>query len=255
MTKDKGFEKQMYDKARANLLLMIILTIINIVLFFLGSETVMLFSATIPYMSILIGVLSEIDGAIQVCAVFTIAIMVMYFMCWILSKRNPIWMIIAMVMFVIDTVALICIYVGIQEAAGIIDLITHIWVFYYLFIGVRYGYKLKKISSEGKTKEQEIDSFDEIVDTDTLYIADMNTKYRVLAEANVPGYEICYRRVKKTNELVINNYVYDTKEMLIEPPHKLMASINGHIFEVGYDGMHSYIRADDQLLVRKIRVW
>ena len=94
-----------------------------------------------------------------------------------------------------------------------------------------------------------------IKDTSALYRADMDVKYRVLAEIDIYGYHVCYRRVKKTNELVINNYVYDTVGMLIEPPHKLTASINSHLFEVGYDGLHSYIRVDGQPLVKKIRIW
>lgn len=256
MMKDKSFEKQMYDKARGNLLLMIILTLINVVLFFLGSETVMLFSATVPYMSILIGFLSEIDVIMQVCAIFTTVVMVMYLLCWVFSKRNPVWIIIAMVMFVIDTIALIWIYVGTQEASGIIDLVIHIWVLYYLFNGIKYGYKLKKMNDGIQETDEVIDNTTETIkDTSALYRADMDVKYRVLAEIDIYGYHVCYRRVKKTNELVINNYVYDTVEMFIEPPHKLTASINSHLFEVGNDGLHSYIRVDGQPLVKKIRIW
>ena len=256
MKKDKSFESQVYEKARGNLLLMIILTVINIALFFMGSETIMLFSATVPYMSIIVGCLSEIDVVMQVCAIFTVAIILMYLLCWIFSKRNPIWIIIAMVMFIIDTIAVICVYLDMQDASGLLDLGIHIWVLYYLFTGIKYGYKFKKINSSVEKTDTAIDNETEITkDTSALYRAEMDVKHRVLAETDAHGYHVCYRRVKRRNELVVNGYVYDIAEMLIEPPHKLTASIDEHLFEVGYDGFRSYIRIDGEILVKKIRIW
>ncbi len=75
--------------------------------------------------------------------------------------------------------------------------------------------------------------------------ADMEVKYRVLSEAKVEDYVICYRRVKSVNELVINGYVYDEKKGVVEFAHNLYASVNGHIIEAGFDGAaYSYILFD-----------
>ena len=44
-----------YGSARVDLLIMIVLTVVNIVLMFFGSETMMLFSASIPYIAVGMG--------------------------------------------------------------------------------------------------------------------------------------------------------------------------------------------------------
>ncbi len=81
--------------------------------------------------------------------------------------------------------------------------------------------------------------------TRALRRADMEVKYRVLSEAKTEGFDICYRRVKSVNELVINGYVYDEKKGVVEFAHNLYASVNGHTIEAGFDGVgYSYILFD-----------
>ena len=45
-----------------------------------------------------------------------------------------------------------------------------------------------------------------------IRFADKNVKCKILLEATVEKYRICYRRVKITNELVVNGLVYDEKK-------------------------------------------
>ena len=78
-------------------------------------------------------------------------------------------------------------------------------------------------------------------------------KVRVLLEETYGTYHICYRRVKRLNQLVINNYIYDEVEYLAEPPHSLSAVMNGTRIEVGYDGVKSYISIDGKRIKEKIR--
>ena len=49
----KEMVQQKYKTARNNLLLMMILTVVNIVLYVTGSDTMMLFAATVPYFGII----------------------------------------------------------------------------------------------------------------------------------------------------------------------------------------------------------
>lgn len=92
-------------------------------------------------------------------------------------------------------------------------------------------------------------------DTPALRSADKHVKCRILLEKQIGQYHICYRRVKKTNELVINGYVYDEYVALIEFEHALYAMVDGHHFEVGFDAdSYSYIKFDGQNLVRKMRL-
>lgn len=88
-----------------------------------------------------------------------------------------------------------------------------------------------------------------------LRLADPDVKSRTLLEASEQGYQICYRRVKSTNELVINGRVYDEMKAVIEFEHKLCAEVDGHRIEAGLDQRdHSYILFDGELIKEKKRL-
>ncbi len=91
-------------------------------------------------------------------------------------------------------------------------------------------------------------------DSAVMRCADAAVKSRILLEADVKGYKICYRRVKSVNELVINGRVYDEKKGVVEFEHRLCAVIDGHTVEAGYDeDSYSYILFDGELVKRKRR--
>lgn len=87
-----------------------------------------------------------------------------------------------------------------------------------------------------------------------LRTAERDVKCRILLEHTVGGYRICYRRVGKTNELVVNGMVYDDMTAIIESKHELTATVDGHDIRVGYDGnTHSYLTLDGVTAARKLR--
>ena len=253
--------QQKYKTARNNLLLMLILTVINIILYLVGSDTMMLFSATVPYFGVIIGSVSGSQIFFIFCACIAVAILILYLLCWILSKDHYGWMIVALVLFIIDTLAMIGMYLGMGEISGILDVVIHVWVLYYLIIGVKYGKQIKNLLEE---PVNEIDleqgapliEGEEFIHTPILRIADTTVKSRVLLEADGAGHHICYRRVKRINELVIDGYVYADVEMLMETAHALTAQMDGHVFQAGFDGVaHSYIRVDGVQVAKKLRLY
>ena len=50
-----------YKSARLDLLIVIVFTVLNIVLLFGGSETMMLFSATVPYVIVVLGYAANLE--------------------------------------------------------------------------------------------------------------------------------------------------------------------------------------------------
>ena len=78
-------------------------------------------------------------------AFFGIAV---YFVCWLLSKKHYAWMIVALVLFSMDTLAMVALYVLVGDFSGILDVLIHAWVMFYLITGVINGYKLKKQPDE-----------------------------------------------------------------------------------------------------------
>jgi hypothetical protein len=155
------------------------------------------------------------------------------------------------------------IYLTAQDFSGILDVVFHVWILYYLIIGVKNGRKLDDYVKEEQGEffeaaEDTVPAYEqpEQVSASSGYSADWTVKYRVLAETEAEGYRICYRRVKRVNELVINDYVYDSVEMLVEPAHILTASVDGHLIEAGFDGVaHSFINVDGVTVQKKMRLY
>lgn len=251
--------KRQYSSARNNLVLMLFLTAVNIVLLFAESDYMMLFSATVPYYSLIFAMVDQ-TGILFVPGIFiTIVSIITYFLCWIFSKKHYGWMIAALVLFIIDTICLIGVYILIGDFSGIIDFLIHILVLYYLIVGVVSGAKLKKCPEPvDMPQECPVEFVSTFETNNSVYkrMADLDVKARVLLETTVLRHKVCYRRVKRTNELVIDGYVYDEVEMLVERAHALTAVIDGHTIVAGFDGaIKSYILLDDQEVAKKTRLY
>jgi hypothetical protein len=92
------------------------------------------------------------------------------------------------------------------------------------------------------------------VDSPILRPMDTEVKARVLLDTEIYNYHIVYRRIKKTNELVINGNVYSEYSATMELPHDLRAVVDGHLISAGMDhASHSYISVDGNIVKRKIR--
>lgn len=128
---------------------MLVLTVANIVLFLVGSDAMILFSASVPYFSTIFGTVF-IEGLPLIgVALFGIALIVLlaYLLCWIFSKKNPVWMMVALGLFVLDTIMLAVVYILAGDATGVLDALFHVWILVYLVIGAVNGMKLKKANA------------------------------------------------------------------------------------------------------------
>lgn len=143
-----------HNVCRSNLLLLIIFTVVNIVLIAVNSESYFLFSAFIPYFITLLG--AQFGGfggesflsapVFYVALAISAVILIVYLLCWIFSKKHIAWLIVALVLFSVDTLCMLALYLmtgGIAEA--ILDVLFHGWVLYYLISGVVAYFKLKRI--------------------------------------------------------------------------------------------------------------
>lgn len=263
-----------YEIARTNLILMIVLTLINVIFAVIGLDYMMLFSATVPYLFATIGTIEEFSAFLVPGLVLALIGIGMYFLCWLLSKKHYAWMIVALVLFSFDTLAMMGMYLFAGDFSGIIDVIIHIWVLYYLIIGVINGHKKNNLTeqdiqstlngddaaepvlnSEGNI-ESAYDPTVSTFDTPILRKADTAVKARILLEVEAEGHKICYRRVKRVNELVIDGCVYADVEALVEVAHVLSARVGGKLIQAGFDGAaNSYIKIDGQQIAKKLRLW
>lgn len=249
--------EQKYKSARSNLLLTIILTVVNVILLLSGSETMMLFSISVPYYAVIFGYFSG-DQAMLITGCAIAAVMLAaYLLCWIFSKKRSGWLVAALVLFVLDSLVMALMYYLIGEFSGILDVVIRVFVLYYLIVGIRSAGQLKKMPPEAKEEAQSssAEPMNTVQFSTPLRRAE-ECKHRVLLTGNYAGHRIVYRRVKRVNELVIDGYVYDEYEALMEMAHCLTAQIDGHTIEMGYDGVSgSYFRVDGQVMAKKMRLY
>lgn len=184
---ERGKLLKNYNGARQNLLFIIILTIVNIVLIVSGTGTYFLFSASIPFSLGMLGLSSlihfdaELSAALAeanilpgsaeyeyymsaeyaasekaayvVLIAIAVVILALYFVAWLKSKKPEKngWMIFALVLFAIDTVAMVI--AGEAAVESIADIVLHVCVIIYFIVGIVAASKLKKLPPEEELAE------------------------------------------------------------------------------------------------------
>ena len=134
-----------FMKARTNLLIALVFTAINLLLLATQSDVYFLFSATIPYF--ILAVAQEMGSDFFVTGlIISTAALGVYFASWYLSKRHRYFMLIALIIFIFDTLLLLS-FLAVSELdlSYIIEIAFHIWVLYYLFTGVKAWKALRGI--------------------------------------------------------------------------------------------------------------
>ena len=265
-----------YSSARANLLIVVAITLINIVLAFTDSSSYFLFSLFIPYMLVLLGAMltGNLPGAYTaaeleiieflpnavfiIMAIVAAAFLAVFVVSWVVTKKKPAigWLIASLVLASIDT-GIFLLFGGISLDT-LIDLAFHVWVIVSLAGGISAHKKLKALPPEEEivdTTAETVEDSAPVENSPILRSGYLDKKCRVLLEAEKDGLYITYRRVKKTNELVINNNVYDEYTALIEMPHTLTATFAGHKIEAGCDtASRSFIKIDGEIVAKKLRL-
>lgn len=157
-----------YRTGRANLLLVVGFTLLNVILALVNADMYMLFSASIPYYLVLFGVILSggmpeeyyivadfpmealFDTSFLVTMiVIAVAILAVYFLCWFFSKNyKTTWLGVALVLFILDTIGMLlfAFFAGFQNM--ILDVLFHVWVIYYLVVGITSVKKLKDLPPE-----------------------------------------------------------------------------------------------------------
>lgn len=153
--------EQQLKSARANLVLMLIFTVVNIVLLLVESDRYFLFSASIPYYLTLFGSLFAkswgIPGLYPAGIALAAVILLIYLVIWLVSKKHPGLLIAGLVFFALDTIAFLGLTVMADAfAESIIDIAFHIWVLVYLGMGISAGSKLKKMPEKPVVTQENI---------------------------------------------------------------------------------------------------
>lgn len=175
---ERGSLETKFKNSRYNLLLVVAFTLVNIVLLITDTDTFFLFSAYIPYGVIDLGMLvcgkypadfyqqnaiaETLDPSAFIGFIIIAAIIVLlYLACWFFSKKVKTgWLVFALIIFAIDTIALI--YVFGFESDNIVDIIFHVWVIVSLIMGISAGSKLKKLPPEEEETQEAFVNYTEL---------------------------------------------------------------------------------------------
>ena len=140
-----------YKAARGNLLAMLVLTAVNTLLALTGSDRYYLFTDFAAYIwAVFARGFYDFTGEAKwlvLGAAGAVLVMAVYFLCWLLSKKRRGWLTAALVLFIVDTVALVVIAFALYDSpmGKLVDFLLHIWAIVELVLAVRGSRKLKEL--------------------------------------------------------------------------------------------------------------
>jgi hypothetical protein len=165
-----------YNTARANLLLVVVLTVISVLTTIFSEDgTYFVFSAAVPRYLVFIGCMlcgkypnvnyeeffgipgfEPLNDVVLIIMVVIASIIILaYFLCWVFSSKGRKGaFIVALVLFSIDTIALPILF---SLTSIILDLVLHVLVILYLVKGIVAINKLDKIALEESNQEDDFD--------------------------------------------------------------------------------------------------
>lgn len=150
---------QQYSSGRVTLVAVLLLTVINVVLMITGSDRYFLFSASVPYYLTAFGMAFDGSGIgtfTLTALVISAVILAVYLVCWLLAKKRPGWLTAALVLFIVDTAALLALSVWMDMLwVNILDLVFHVLAAVSLWQAVRASQKLKTMPEEMPVPQEE----------------------------------------------------------------------------------------------------
>ena len=143
-----------YSNGRKSLLFLVILSVVNLIsiplanIYFLFSAFLPSFLSTIGYNSF-----NETGDPyyLIIFSMLGLVALIPYAACWYFSKKHYGWMVGALVLFAIETVLVVLVFVIdliYGEFGSILDLLLHAYVLYCLAQAVKVGKKLKNFKDE-----------------------------------------------------------------------------------------------------------
>jgi len=166
MNADIKREAVRFKVARGNLALAFALTAVNIFLLAFDAGWHLFFSAFVPQAIMYFFIYAGVIGVGLVVALLAAGT---YFVCWLLSKRWRVFMLVALILFSIDSLIFFILALGMFAGGGftfgdIIQAVIQIWILYYLIIGTIAWARLRKVSADDvAVAQQEADDAESAV--------------------------------------------------------------------------------------------
>ena len=142
-----------FEKARNNLLAVIAFTVINLLLSAFGANISFLFSATLPQFIFEIGKEMNPDTGSNIFMITGLIIafitIIPYFIFWILARRARGLILAALIFFGADSLMLLILIFSMEfNASFLLEIVFHVWILYYLIIGVTAWFKMRDVNRD-----------------------------------------------------------------------------------------------------------
>lgn len=142
-----------FEKARSNLLTVIAFTVINLLLRAFNSDFYFLFSLTVPQCTFEVcrDLAEELQNNAFIITGLAIVFVVIlsYFLCWFFAKRIRAFILVAFILFSIDSLVFVIIILTTKfDASYLIDIAFQGVILFYLFNGVIAWIKLRGVNHD-----------------------------------------------------------------------------------------------------------
>ncbi|MFA5561539.1 MAG: hypothetical protein WDA00_02730 [Eubacteriales bacterium] len=128
--------------ARLNILVMMVFTVLNLVLYIARTDSFFLFSAYVPY---LVLVFCDAHGVLAIGIVLGLLLTLLYLPPFLLSGKKAYWFYVVGAAFALDTLVMLYVEIVLGETFPLLNLVFHLWVMYYCVAGVRAARTLSRM--------------------------------------------------------------------------------------------------------------
>ena len=145
------YQENLIRTGRTALIGVVILTVLNLVLLLTDSDRYLLFSISVPYFLTVLGQIMDenlLSGSYTVTAlVISVVVLALYVVCFVLSKKRPGWLTAGLVLFCVDTAALIVFVFTLTGSpeSFFMDFVFHVLIIVELAMAVKGNKKLKAL--------------------------------------------------------------------------------------------------------------
>nr|MCR5067213.1 hypothetical protein [Erysipelotrichaceae bacterium] len=153
------YDLNKYKAGRSALLLVGIFTAINCVLQYLDAEYSLLYAAALPQLGLALRGDLEVFGinANITFIVLTVIPILLYFICWYLSKKDVRWLLIGTVLFIVDAIALLFVwYLSGFSVSFLLNIVFEALILFQLITSVIAGKKLNGNIEEAEARVEEM---------------------------------------------------------------------------------------------------
>lgn len=200
-----------YNGARSSILTILLFSVINIFSIAFG-DSYFLFSSYITQVLVLEGLYASTEMGdsmfLVIFLVMAVISVIPYLLCFLFSKKKTGWMIVAAVLFSIDTAIFFfdfLVYLLAGYYSGILDALFHVWALVSIIKGVGFAKKMKKEKQEKALESTPCDEY--IPEFQRTITVTYSQKSRTPIVCFVNGKAVCILKRGESHSFVIDERV------------------------------------------------